>query len=195
MELDWPTILSSVVAGLVGGLCGICGAVFGALVTAGLALARSWTDRRWRGQDARAAEERGRVASRMEDVREYVISLRECVSSGLRGRTYEAELRAGGDRDEIKGRLEAAYWEARERAAAADRLRARAAPDLALKDVEEEPLLTWLEMRAVESQYYLGGLLLDEDVHAPSTNKEEVDTALSKLLEAIDRVPGGSEGK
>lgn len=156
------------------------GCVFEALLT-------RWV-RRSERQGAREAEERTRTASRLEPVREYVISLRETVNHAMVGTIIGAELTAGGDRDELMGSLDATYWQVRDRAAAADSLRARLAPDLVLKGTDKERLLKWLEMQAIHWQYYLGGLLLDQQVDAPSTTKDEIDSAVSKLLDAIDRV-------
>jgi hypothetical protein len=185
--MDCGAISPSVVAGLVGGLCGIFGTVVGALLTASLALGRSWIDRRWRRQDVRAAEKRLQRDDRLEPVRTYAIGLQEFVheSVGLMAVVARRARDVGWTRaaETVTGELDKRWGDA-------EALRPRPGPSYLLRNKEALESLLVLELEANGCR-----LKCAEHLDAAETMSEELaggfvdgaDRALDELLDRMER--------
>ena len=186
--MDWGQLAPLIIPGLVAGMCGICGAVVGALLTAGLAFGQSWVNRRWRAQQVRTAEKRARSEDRFEPVRTYALGLQEFVHEAV-GMVQVREWRtqAGG----WGGSAQAVEQDLNKRMEDAEALRPRPGPYYILRDTAGFESLLKLQLEASICQLKcLECVWAGQAMTGDMANGflQGADNALDKLLTRMDEL-------
>lgn len=195
--MDWEQLAPAVVTGLVGGVCGICGAVVGAVLTAGLVFGQAWVNRRWRRQEARAAEKRERLEDRFESVRRYAAAVREFVHGEVTFMGVWDNLEAHRDAEWFGMLVEQELEDLDRRWYDVHNLVSQPAPWLVIADTGVNEALLELELKADECRSRCKeclqgeGTMSEEEAECFTAQTDEfLRQLLERMEEAVENVEG-----